>query len=61
MVTLRDRCRLGCDTDDVELFRCVTVSLDEPPGSRQVIDGSTGRPPESRPPGRADVPCEPPQ
>jgi hypothetical protein len=62
VVTLGDDCFVSCDADDAEVFHCVRVTLDEPLGSRQVIDGSTGRPPESRPPGRPrpDVPCEPP-
>jgi hypothetical protein len=58
VVTLRDDCFVGCDTDDAEVFHCVRVTLDEPLGSRLVIDGSTGHPPESRP--RPDVACEPP-
>jgi hypothetical protein len=62
IVTLRDDCFVGCDIDDAQFFHCVTVELEEPLGLRQVIDGSTGHPAASRPPGRPrpDVPCEPP-
>ena len=62
VVTLRDDCFVGCDTDDAEIFHCVRIKLDEPLGSRQLIDGSTGRPPKPRSPSgpMLDIDCQPP-
>jgi hypothetical protein len=62
VVTLRDSCVVSCDVDEAAIFACVRVVLNEPLGSRRLIDGSTGRPPESHPPGRPRPPgiaCEP--
>ncbi len=56
-------CLPDCGFEDIEVFGCVRVTLDEPLGSRDLVDELTGRQPEPIPPDAPqpqDVPCTPP-
>ena len=55
-----EACLTDCGFDDEEVLGCATVELDDALGSRELIDGSTDRPPDPIPqgiPDPRDVPC----
>jgi hypothetical protein len=56
-------CLTECGGEDEQVFGCVLVELDEPLGSRELIDATTDRPPQAIPPDAPRprrVPCRPP-